>query len=327
MWVVEMSASSLFKSVIEPGLERIPVLEALHVERHHGRDYVLNQTIHRNIFTEFDRKLSRHLAATRGAGFPSFTVTVHVSERGGAASPRPLATAHYASVPHALKGIAERAIANLGAVDLAIQHGGSSVGEAAARITRKVDAGTVEGMEVALNVANHLGETEFLDMSGDFDIILAGPPGKLNPLLMHISNGSVSMPCQTGESITPFECPIYNFAEHVAGSVQAQGYLASARHALVAEKATAVAEFRAAAEARILSFDRALAGRPLTGHRLDAAVSLVERLKAGLGGTLSGLAEDAMITALDWSAEIAGEPRITHPGTQIIVARAAAGMA
>jgi len=320
-----MNASSVFKSIVEPSLERIPVLEALHIEGHHGREYVVNQTINRNVFTEFDRKLSRHLAATRGSGFPLFTVSVQVSERGGAAAPRQLAVAHYASVPHALKGIAERATAHCGRISLKIQHSAAGAGDMAAHVTREVGPETVDAMAVALRVARHLGEAEFLDMSGDFDIVLAGPPGKLRPMVMHLANGSVSMPCQTGDTITPFECPIHGFAEHAGGNLHAQGYLASARHALVAVKEAAVTEFRAAAEARILDFDRALAGRPLDGHRLDAAVSLVERLKAGLGSTLAGLAEDAMITALDWSAEISGggSDRV-RGGSQLVVAHPAA---
>ncbi|GAG38359.1 unnamed protein product, partial [marine sediment metagenome] len=112
-------------------------------------------------------------------------------------------------------------------------------------------------------------------------------------------------PCPTGATITPFECPIHGFAKHVAGNMQAQGYLARARHALVATKEAAVMEFRAVAENRILNFDKALAGRALDGHRLDAAVALVERLKLGLGSNLSGLSEDARIIALDWSSAIA----------------------
>lgn len=321
-----MSIESVFKNIIEPSLERIPVLEALHIESHNGREYVVNQTINRNVFTEFDRKLSRHLAATRGAGFPLFSVSVQVSERGGAATPRQIAVAHHDSVPHALKGIAERATAHCRQVPLTIQRSAAGAGMVAAHVTREVDAGTIEVMEMALGVARNLGEAEFLDMSGDFDIVLAGPPGKLRPMVMHLANGSISMPCQTGDSITPFECPIYGFAEHAGGNMHAQGYLASARHALVTAKEAAVAEFRAAAETRILSFDRALAGRPLEGHRLDAAVALVERLKVGLGSTLAGLAEDAMITALDWSSEISGGGcDRAQDSAQIVVAHPAAG--
>ncbi len=99
--------------------------------------------------------------------------------------------------------------------------------------------------------------------------------------------------------------------------------MARARHALVATKEAAVLEFRAAAENRILSFDRALDGRPLDGHRLDAAIALVERLKVGLGGSLIGLSEDAQITALDWSSAIASGDGRAATGRHIVLAHSA----
>ena len=83
-----MGQSSVFKAVVERNLERIPVLEVSHVERLQGSDYIITQIIQRNVFTDFDRKLSRHLAATRGAGFPAFTVAVQVNERGRGGPPR-----------------------------------------------------------------------------------------------------------------------------------------------------------------------------------------------------------------------------------------------
>jgi hypothetical protein len=141
---------------------------------------------------------------------------------------------------------------------------------------------------------------------------------------MHLQNGSVSVPCTNGQTVTPFECPIHGFAGHVAGNVLAQGYLARARQALVAAKEAAVMEFRAAAESRILSYDKVLAnrtaGRLLDGYRLDATTSLVERLKAGLGSGLNGLSEDARITALDWSMEIAASDDSTAVGRHITLA-------
>ncbi len=110
--------SGVFKTFVEPSLERIPVLEVSHVERRQEQEYIITQTIHRNVFTDFDHKLSRHLAATRGAGFPALTVAVQVAERGSGAPPRFLSPAHHDSVPHALKGIADRAAAHCGRVDL-----------------------------------------------------------------------------------------------------------------------------------------------------------------------------------------------------------------
>ncbi|MFQ5566024.1 MAG: hypothetical protein ACE5EU_06655 [Paracoccaceae bacterium] len=293
------------------------------MERHQGREYIITQTIQRNVFTEFDRKLSRHLAATRGAGFPAFTVAVHVHERGNGAPSRALSPAHHDSVPHALKGIADRAFAHCGRIDLTVYNNDPGAGDRVAGVRREVSTDDMEALDAALTICRHLGEAEFLELSGDFDIVIAEPPGELRPMVMHLQNGSVSMPCTNGSAITPFECPIHGFAAHAAGNVLAQGYMARARHALVATKEAAVMEFRAAAEGRILAFDRALAGRPLDGHRLEAAVALVERLKAGLGSSLNGLSEDARITALDWSAAIASGDGRVPTGKHIILAHTA----
>jgi hypothetical protein len=334
-----MSVTSIFKTFVEPSLERIPALEVSHIERHQGREYVISQKIQRNVFTEFDRKLSRHLAATRGAGFPAFTVSVQVNERGSGAPARFLAPAHHVSVPHALKGIADRAFAHCdsdkGKIELTVHHddrGGSATGGGAngggCGVTRLLSADDIDALDSALKICRHLGEAEFLNISGDFDIVIAGPPGDQKPVIMHLQNGSLSMPCSTGSTITPFECPIHGFSSHAAGNISAQGYLARARHALVATKEAAVVEFRAAAEDRILSFDKALGRRAMDGHRMDAAIALVERLKAGLGSNLSGLSEDAQITALDWSMEIASEDGMAATGRhRIALAHATAAQA
>ena len=319
-----MGISQVFKTYIEPSLERIPVLEVSHSEKHQGRDYVITQTIQLNVFTDFDRKLSRHLAATRGAGFPAYTVSVVVNEKGSGAPARFLAPAHHVSVPHALKGIAERAFAHGGKAELTIHHNDPAAGDRGAGAPRTVTSDDIDSLKAALAICRYLGEAEFLSISGDFDIVMAGPAGELDPMILHLKNGSISMPCPSGRSITPFECPIHNFGSHVAGNLLAQGYLARARQALVATKEEAVMEFRAAAEKRILGFDRALAGRTLEGHRLDATMALVERLKAGLGSSLGGLAEDAQITALDWASEMAGGEGRAGSQRRITLAHAAA---
>jgi hypothetical protein len=329
-----MSVTNIFKTFVEPSLERIPVLEVSHIECHQGRGYVISQKIQRNVFTEFDRKLSRHLAATRGTGFPAFTVSVQVNERGSGAPARFLAPAHHESVPHALKGIADRAFAHCdsdkGEIELTVHHddrGGSANGGGVG-ITRLLRTDDIDALDSALKICRHLGEAEFLNISGDFDIVIAGPPGDQNPVIMHLQNGSLSMPCATGSTITPFECPIHGFSSHAANNISAQGYLARARHALVATKEAAVVEFRAAAEDRILSFDKALGQRGMDGHRMDAAIALVERLKTGLGSSLSGLSEDAQVTALDWSMEIASDDGMAATGRRrITLAHAAAAQA
>lgn len=319
-----MSMTDVFKRFVEPGLERIPVLEVSHIERHQEREYVITQTIQRNVFTDFDRKLSRHLSATRGAGFPAFTVAVTVNTRGSGTPARELAPAHHVSVPHALKGIAERASAHGGRADLTIHHSDPSSGDRDVGAKRMVTADDIEALTAALAVCRYLGAAEFMNISGDFDIVIVAPPGDLKPVIMHLQNGSISMPCPNGETITPFESPIHGFAGHVAGNVMAQGYLARARQAMVAAKELAVTDFRAAAENRIISYDRVLktraAGQMMNGYRLDATTALVERLKAGLGSGLSGLSEDAQVTALDWSTDVAPSEGVVVAGRHIALA-------
>ncbi len=40
-----MSVNKVFKTFVEPSLERIPVLGVSHVERHQQREYVVTQTV------------------------------------------------------------------------------------------------------------------------------------------------------------------------------------------------------------------------------------------------------------------------------------------
>lgn len=303
--------SSVFERTVEPELERIPVLEVVHFEKHHGRKFQVHQTISRNVFTSFDRKLSRHLAATTGEGFPAFKTAVEVREIKKNGQSRQLASSSHGSVPHALMSIAKRAFDRNGPVELIFKHGSRSEGDANGP-RRKVKTDDLQMLARALRVCRLLGETEFLDISGDFDILIVAPPGDLKPMTMNLSKGTVSVP-GTGGSDMPFECPIMTFSEKAAQNPTAQQYLARARHALVAAKEKAIAEFRTAAEERILGTNEALDGRAIDGHRLTAVEGLVERLREGLGHNLRGLSEHARITALDWSAdELSDSTAVVH---------------
>lgn len=299
-----MSVREVFKSFVEPSLERIPILEVSHSERLQGHDYVITHVVQRNVFTALDRKLSRHLAATRGRGFPAFTVDVQLNEKVASEAPPSLTTVHYASVPHALLGIAGRAFANFGKAALTLRSNEPSGGAKKHVAQRNVSPDDFDVLDTALQISSYLGEPEFLTLSGDFDVVIAGPPGDQRPIIMYLRNGNIAMPCSNGTAVTSFECPIHGFAGHVAENMLAQSYMAQAQHALIAAKEAAVAEFRAEAEARIVRFDRALAGRPMEGARLEIASGLIKRLIAGLGPGLNGLSEDAQLAALDWSAAI-----------------------
>ena len=297
-----MRIAQVFKTCIEPSLERIPVLEVRHVEHHRGRDFVIAQTIHRNVLTDFDRRLSRHLAATRGEGFPAFSVFVRIRDVAGEAE-RELAPTHHPSAPHALLAIARRALGECETRELTFHY--SEQEEAGGGIGMTVSRDDLATLDEALRICREFGEPEFVEISGDFDILVVQPPAEEQPAVMHLSNGSVSIACGSSTRPVPFECPLHGFMDHLRESPAAQSYLAQVRHALVAEKERAVMAFRAAAEEQIMRFDRALGGRRLDGFRLDSVIALVERLRLGLGPGLKGLSEDARITALDWAASIA----------------------
>lgn len=299
----ERSETGIFEAVISRDLERIPVLEALHVENFNGQNYLISQVIVKNILTDFDRQLSRHLAATRGEGFPRYTVIVRFRVDQDDTEWRNFDPTHHASVPHALRAIAERAVSFGKGDGIALRHAGrSSKNDEGRKVA--LDREDVESLGDALRVCETLGDPDFMEISGDFDVILAKPAGDLKPVTMYLRKGSVSMPSDRGLGGQPFECPIAGFARAAQEDLGAQAYLAVARHALSAIKEDAVSDFRAAAEGQIFQFDRALGSRSLEGHRFDAASSLIVRLKAGLGDDLRGLSEAARITALGWATAV-----------------------
>lgn len=297
---------NVFKTMIEPSLDGIPVLNILHSEWHDGVKFRVTQTVSRNVFNEFDRKLSDHLAGTRGTGFPAYRVTVDINDLRSKAAPKRIESSYHSSVPHALMRAAERAFARTGPVELMLQRGDSNPGQILPICQRrKVDASYITLLNGALGLCRHIGATAFLDVAGEFDEMTITPPGGLDPIVLRLQSGTVLVPSTLDSNKPPFEWPIFAFAEHSATNVAAQNYLARVRQAVVTRKEEAVLAFRAAAEGRILDFDRALAGRALEGHWLDGAIGLIVRLEAGLGADLSGLSEAARGKALDWRAAIA----------------------
>lgn len=307
----------VFETVIQRDLERIPMLEALHIEHFNDQDYLISQIVLKNIFTDFDGMLSRHLAATRGEGFPRFTVMTRFREEHEGANWKAFEPTHHVSVPHALRALAERAVSFGNGSGIAIRHAG------------RADEGTDEGNKVqleredinalsdALAVCETIGEPEFMEISGDFDLVLLRPSKEQKPVTMYLRKGSVSMP---SDRTQPFECPIAGFRRYMRDDIGAQSYVAAARHQLSIEKERAVSEFRLAAERQILDFDRALGGQPLEGHRFESAQALIQRLRAGLGDELRGLTEAARVTALDWSLSIENADTGSTLGPRIAVA-------
>jgi hypothetical protein len=324
--------SGVFEKIIKPGLDCIPVLEVIHSEWHGGAKFRITQTVNRNIFNEFDHKLSNHLAAKTGTGFPICKVTVQVVDLQGNDEPQYLPPTHHDSAPHALKSIAERAFARVGPIELVLQRGDCNPGQMLPVYhRRKIDSAYIEQFERALGICNHLGATAFLDLSGEFDVVKITPPGGLDPVILRLREGTVQVPSLHGPTKAPFEWPISAFAEHASNNISAQSYVASVRHAIVTEKEAAILAFRSAAEQRIHEFDSALDGRHLEGHWLKGASALIARLRAGLGDTLAGISEGARGKALDWCAEIrntrkaspAAVKRVTNGSGQVATMRAA----
>ncbi|MEL6208592.1 MAG: hypothetical protein AAFR44_00110, partial [Pseudomonadota bacterium] len=56
---------TLFETVVQPSVERIPLLDLRYREDIDGRRCVISNIVERNVFTDFDIKLSRHLASVR----------------------------------------------------------------------------------------------------------------------------------------------------------------------------------------------------------------------------------------------------------------------
>src|SRR5690606_12956521 len=165
---------------------------------------------------------------------------------------------------------------------------------------RTITADNVASLEQALDICARIGTSDFLEISGDLDRVMVRPAdSRLEMIVMDLQRGTVSVP--TEGSATPYQGALFGFADAVRNVPSVGSYLARARHAVATAKEEAIHSCRAIAEERIMQFPQALADRPLTDYRLEAASSLVARLQAGLGMSLVGLNEAAQITALDWA--------------------------
>jgi len=302
-----MSASGVFSAVVKPSLDRVPAVEIRHTESHAGREVVLSHMVRRNVFTEFDMRLSRHLAALTGLGFPEVSVATRWRAHGTSEPWRNLEESDFPTVLHALDVIARRALEGRETAVLRLHHHDLSQGERSREGERRViSRDDVKGLERALEVCALFGEAPFLSVGGDFDLVVAEVPGAGLPALsIDLATGRILVPESDG--FAALTGALYD-TDHIFNSDSAgRVYMAAMRRGVLAAKQDAVLDFRAAAERRILEFDDALKGRALSGHRLETAASLVARLKAGLGDSLAGLSENAQLTAFDWQAEMEGD--------------------
>ncbi len=311
----EPHMNRFFHSFIEPCLQSLPVLRVVHDETHNGHEFRISQTVCRNVYTDFDRCLSRHLAASGGEAFPAYTVNVEVAEARPGGEKHHLVSGFHESVPHALMELAERANERAGEVVLAFHRSGLGSGqETSVAQRRSVGRHEIALLRAALAICRDLGDAEFIDISGDFSIVVAQPPGNLDPVLLHLNNGTVAFPSGTAPGSSPFQWPLYSYADQASNNMAAQSYLAGVGNAILREKSGAIREFREAAERRVMEFHRALAGRLPEGHWLEGAQALLARLRTGLGDSLVGISEDARGVAFDLARAVDGEDNIAGLG-------------
>ncbi|MEM1275231.1 MAG: hypothetical protein AAGH74_01775 [Pseudomonadota bacterium] len=303
---------SFFETFVEKCLERVPILEITERRIIDGAYGQLRHTISHNIFTAFDAKLSRHMSAVMGQGLSAVSVVTKFAPSMELSGEHPLPTTHYASLPHALRKISEEALDGGSNASLEIKEIPSA---ADAIQSRTIGTEDLVGLTEALKVAEWFGQAEFVPISGDFDMIMLNPPGMKETVIADLYKGTVTVPAGADR----FEAPLFGFGSHVKDHPSLRAVLASVRHAQMELKEEAIMEFRAAAEDRILRFDRALNGNKLEQHRMHAAVALIARLRVGLGDDLSGLAEDAQITALDWASVIDNEDAHTRTEPTVVV--------
>lgn len=296
-----MDRKSVFESVIEPSVERVPVLELAQEVETDGIRLEASYLVERTILTAFDKKLSDHLAAVDGVGFPAITlrVTIHEPESGQVWTP--ISRKLFPTVPHALKFAGEFALGDREACNLKVytrvrsQMGGKGVG-----IVQEITRARMDALGAATEVCELLGEYEYLHVTGNYStIVIQIADHSLDAIVADLDRGSITVP--TTRAGTAFVGPLFDPANRIAQDREAAGYITQVNHKLAVTKEKSIWDFRGAAEERIFGFDKALAGHPLTGYRLTAAETLVKRLRAGLGENLLGLSEQAQITALSWA--------------------------
>ena len=304
-----MEQIKFFESVVEPSIERLGLFGIAHDVNFDGRHFVVSHKVSKNVLTDFDSKLSRYLAAVTGVGLPGATVETRIRDVDTQRSWSPYPARHLSAVPTAMATAVQLALGSERRIKARM--GAWLSDDQNFDQERELTAETVSALEEAIAVCKQIGPMEFLDISGDLDRVIARPMGaKLDMLAIDIERGTVSVPTTSELGGVAYQGALFGF-DRAARKTPAVGtFMTRARHEVAIAKEEAIYAFREAAEARILQFDGALAGRELTGYRMDSAKSLVARLQAGLGDTLLGLSEAAQLTALDWATEVRSLPSV-----------------
>ncbi|MEM7188451.1 MAG: hypothetical protein AAF439_02460 [Pseudomonadota bacterium] len=307
-----MDQIKFFETVIEPSTERLALFGIAHDVHHDGRSFIVTHKISKNVFTNFDSRLSRYLAAVTGVGLPGATVESRIRDVASKRSWAPYPARHAASVPDALALAAGLALGSERGIQVRVGAWMSEEFGPDQDVTVTEDS--IDIIRQAMKVCGHIGTIDFLEISGDFNRILARPLGsKMDMVIMDLNRGALSIPTVSEMGGSAWQGPIYGFDKAISQAPAISSFLARARHSVAVAKEEAIHAFREASEERILQFNSALAGRQLSGYRLQSATSLVSRLQAGLGDTLLGLSEAAQMTALDWATQVREIPVLQTP--------------
>ncbi|MEM8595604.1 MAG: hypothetical protein AAGF76_03960, partial [Pseudomonadota bacterium] len=207
---------------------------------------VVSHIVQRNVFTEFDRKLSRHLSAVRHGGFPGVTVTIRAREKKVGAVWTEGRDQHFLTVPHALRGIGKRALGEKEEASLAFASVESNGVEAIEPDTpsRRIDKDELAAFGQGLEFCRSLGAFEFLEVSGDFDLLTVRPAiAEMAVISIDLFRGAVTIPAVQGGG-GGFEGALYELQRTVEKNAAARAYFARARHEMTIAREEAVLALR-----------------------------------------------------------------------------------
>ncbi|MEL7153700.1 MAG: hypothetical protein AAFN51_07935, partial [Pseudomonadota bacterium] len=259
--------------------------------------------VSKNVLTEFDKRLSCYLSAIHGRGLPGASVETRIRDIATGRSWSPYPLRHVNSVPEALALAAQLALGP--EPQMRVRMGAWMSEDAPLEQERLITTDTVASLEKALSICALITEPDFLEISGDYDRVLVRPVSStMDVMIMDLARGTISVPTTSELSGTAYQGPLFGFDAALRQNAAVANYMSKARHAVASAKEEAILKFREMSEDRIHEFDAAIGGRPLVGHRMMGASTLIARLQAGLGSSLLGLSEAAQVTALDWASTV-----------------------
>ncbi|MEM7176904.1 MAG: hypothetical protein AAGD47_08665 [Pseudomonadota bacterium] len=299
-----MSEKNLFQTVIEPSVERVPVLELAQIVETDDMRLEAIYLLERTVMTAFDKKLSDHLAAVQGSGFPQISMQITIRDPETGKTWHPMDRQVFPTIPHALHFAGQFALGDRETCSLKVfsrvraAFSGKAVG-----IVEEISAIRLDALRACIEVCELMGEFEYLHVTGNFTtIVIQTVDHSFEPVVVDLERGTVTVPSTTGG--TSYVGPLFNPLKSISENRDAAIYFTQVNHRLTVMKEEAIWSFRAAAEERIVGFDKALGGQALTGYRMTAAETLVHRVRAGMGENLLGLSEQAQVTALGWAGLI-----------------------